>query len=317
MIVYLRLAIGTAVVLAPGAAVARALGQRTRAATLAWALAALFVAWAVVFTVHGSIRLARRARCWCWSGWLRASAARFGREPAFAEASPARGVRAASVWLGGVVLGWLLWHVEGPVTGDGPFHEARVRKLVALGNLHLRTVDEFKDGGLHPGYAFPLWHGFLALVAWVSHARSRDGGPARAVAARAARLRPRLGVGCRALRLGVGGLVGALRLARGLLLRPRARRLVRHARPAGHDRPAAARAGRARALLRLDRDALARGARRHGGDLRRARAGPSDVRALPAPAARRLRAPAAARVAAVPRRPRRRARAGRRWPSSG
>src|SRR5262249_7005502 len=26
-------------------------------------------------------------------------------------------------------------------------------------------VDEFADGGLHPGYAFPLWHAFLALVA--------------------------------------------------------------------------------------------------------------------------------------------------------
>jgi hypothetical protein len=43
-----------------------------------------------------------------------------------------------------------------------------VRKLVALGNLHLRTLDEFKDGGLHPGYAFPLWHGFLALVTKLS-----------------------------------------------------------------------------------------------------------------------------------------------------
>src|SRR5205823_10040195 len=31
-----------------------------------------------------------------------------------------------------------------------------------------RTVDEFKDGGLHPGYAFPLWHGFLAFVSWFS-----------------------------------------------------------------------------------------------------------------------------------------------------
>ncbi|HEX6701846.1 MAG TPA: hypothetical protein VF101_14060, partial [Gaiellaceae bacterium] len=31
--------------------------------------------------------------------------------------------------------------------------------------LSLRTLDEFRDGGLHPGYAFPLWHGFLALVA--------------------------------------------------------------------------------------------------------------------------------------------------------
>ena len=33
-----------------------------------------------------------------------------------------------------------------------------------FGGLSLRSVDEFKDGGLHPGYAFPLWHGVLALV---------------------------------------------------------------------------------------------------------------------------------------------------------
>src|SRR5205085_8239471 len=68
----------------------------------------------------------------------------------------------------GVVLGILLWHVAGAVTGDGLFHLARVRKLVDLGDLHLRTVDEFKDGGLHPGYAFPLWHGFDAFVAKLS-----------------------------------------------------------------------------------------------------------------------------------------------------
>ena len=29
----------------------------------------------------------------------------------------------------------------------------------------VRTVREFADGGLHPGYAFPLWHGVIALVA--------------------------------------------------------------------------------------------------------------------------------------------------------
>ena len=68
----------------------------------------------------------------------------------------------------GVILGGLLWHVAGAVTGDGLFHEARVRKLVDLGNLHLRTVDEFKDGGLHAGYAFPLLHGFDAVVAKLS-----------------------------------------------------------------------------------------------------------------------------------------------------
>src|SRR5690348_10035400 len=37
-----------------------------------------------------------------------------------------------------------------------------------LGDLHLRAVDEFRDGGLHPGYAFPVWHGLDALVAWFS-----------------------------------------------------------------------------------------------------------------------------------------------------
>ena len=166
MIVYLRLAVGTAIVLAPGAAVARALGQRTRAATLAWALAAL-IAWAFSEpTVRHRLAALVLTAIWvlAWGGlWARRSGRDRGslRKQGF---GPARG----AVWLGGVVLGWLLWHVEGPVTGDGPFHEARVRKLVALGNLHLRTVDEFKDGGLHPGYAFPLWHGFLALVAWVS-----------------------------------------------------------------------------------------------------------------------------------------------------
>jgi hypothetical protein len=155
---YLRLAFGTVVVLLPGAAVARALGQRSASATLAWGLACVFVAWAVVFTVHSNIRLAALilaviAITAVVLGWDRGT-----REP--------RGTGWA--WATGIVLGWFLWHVEGVVVGDGLFHEARVRKLVALGDLHLRTVDEFKDGGLHPGYAFPLWHGFLALISWVS-----------------------------------------------------------------------------------------------------------------------------------------------------
>ena len=47
----------------------------------------------------------------------------------------------------------------GRSAGDGLFHLARVRKLDAFGDLSLRAVDEFADGGLHPGYAFPLWHG--------------------------------------------------------------------------------------------------------------------------------------------------------------
>ncbi|MBV8396312.1 MAG: hypothetical protein JO064_08655 [Actinobacteria bacterium] len=158
---YLRLAVATLLVLAPGRLVAHALGQRSSSATLAWGTAAIFVAWTVVFVVHGTIWLAVGVLAAIGVVAAVAGARRprvFGRRPA------AQGL----VLLGGIVLGILLWHVAGVVGGDGLFHLARVRKLVDLGDLHLRTVDEFKDGGLHPGYAFPLWHGFDALVAKIS-----------------------------------------------------------------------------------------------------------------------------------------------------
>ena len=58
MIVYLRLAFGTLCVLAPGFAVARAFGQRSISAVLAWTMASVFVAWAAVFALHRSIHLA-------------------------------------------------------------------------------------------------------------------------------------------------------------------------------------------------------------------------------------------------------------------
>jgi len=157
---FLRLAFATVVVLLPGRLVARALGRRTIAATLAWAFAALFAAWAVVFAVHGGVTLALALLAAIGVAALVAGI----RRPAAAERQP-------GLWpvlVGGVVLGILLWHVAGIVSGDGLFHLARVRKLVDLGDLHLRTLDEFKDGGLHPGYAFPLWHCFDALVAKVS-----------------------------------------------------------------------------------------------------------------------------------------------------
>ena len=148
----------------------------------------------------------------------------------------------------------LLWRVAGVVSGDALFHLARVRKLDELGDLHLRTVDEFTDGGLHPGYAFPLWHGFLALVAKlsgldpsvvVSHEASLlaplaclvawEAGVAvfgsRGGRARGARRR-QLGLYCFAA--GHGG-------------------VVRVARAAGDGGAAAARAGGDRALLRLRR----------------------------------------------------------------
>jgi hypothetical protein len=159
VIVYLRLAFGTACVLAPGWAVARAFGRRSWSAVLAWAFASVFVAWALVFTFHRSIHLAVVVLAAILVGALAAARRTPRSEPRS---------RASRAWLVGLVLGWFLWPVEGAVTGDGLFHEARVRKLADLTSLHLRSVDEFKDGGLHPGYAFPLWHGLLALVSWFS-----------------------------------------------------------------------------------------------------------------------------------------------------
>ena len=174
---YLRLAFATWLVLLPGRLVARSLGQRGTSVSLAWSFGALFLGWAAVFIVHGTIWLA--AGILAGIGVVGLAIGR-PRPVEIATALPGRG---SSVWVGrsrrpawgrgtafagGVVLGLLLWQVEGAVTGDALFHEARVRKLVDLGHLHLRSVDELAKGGLHPGYAFPLWHGFLALVSKLS-----------------------------------------------------------------------------------------------------------------------------------------------------
>ncbi len=154
MIEYLRLAFGTVLVLLPGLLLGRMVSE-----VVAWAMAALFVAWAVVFTVHGDVVLAVGLLALLSAG-------------AFALRTRVPGTRRVPgtgwVVVAGVLLGWLLWHTAGAVVGDGLFHEGRIRKLLDFGNLHLRTVDEFKDGGLHPGYAFPLWHEFDATVAWLS-----------------------------------------------------------------------------------------------------------------------------------------------------
>ena len=155
----LRLALATAVVLAPGWAVARALGVRSVSATLAWSLAVLFGALALTFLVSGSLAL---TLVLLLGAGLAALV--LGRRAPRGELVPGRWW----VFAAGAVLGVLLWHVAGEIGGDGLFHLARVRKLDAFGSLSLDSANEFADGGLHPGYAFPLWHAFLALVARVA-----------------------------------------------------------------------------------------------------------------------------------------------------
>jgi hypothetical protein len=168
-----RLAFGLVVVLAPGALVARALGVRRLCATVAWALVVVFAALAVTFLVSASLDLtlvlllATGVAALPFAGRRRRADFVVNHHK---RVVPGRGL----VFAAGAVLGLLLWHVAGNVGGDGFFHLARVQKLLAFGDLSTGAVNEFPDGGLHPGYAFPLWHAVLALIAKVSGASPVD-----------------------------------------------------------------------------------------------------------------------------------------------
>lgn len=175
---WLRLAAATACLLLPGALVARVLRVPGFSAVLAWSLTALFGAMTIVFVVHGSLGLALILLAVVAAGALCADLLRPSNRllqastvgKASAQGScrhPSnRLLQAIPVAVAGVGFGIALWFVTRHLAGgDDLFHLARARKLDDFGNLSLRSVDEFRDGGLHPGYAFPLWHALLALVA--------------------------------------------------------------------------------------------------------------------------------------------------------
>ncbi len=150
----LRLAAAVACLLLPGALVARALGVRGLSGAFAWAMAAIFGATTLMFALHSSL--------WLALGVLIVVAV---VALPFAAGRSAGGSDWSLAVLGlGVVAGISLWWVSG-YDGDAFFHLAREQKLLGLDSLSLRSVDEFKDGGLHPGYAFPLWHAAIALIA--------------------------------------------------------------------------------------------------------------------------------------------------------
>lgn len=160
---WLRLAAATLVVLLPGIVVARCLGQRSAAAafaasvTLVGAGLALTLAFGASLDVTLAFELGAGALAFLWS--LTGRQLEGVRLPGTARFM--RGIVAVA----GVGLGAGLWFVQGAFRGDMFFHLARVRKLDSLGSLSLHDVGEFAHGGLHPGYAFPLWHAWLALVA--------------------------------------------------------------------------------------------------------------------------------------------------------
>jgi hypothetical protein len=160
---WVRLAAATLVVLFPGTLVARCLGLRSAAAafaasvTLVGAGLALTVALGASLDVTLAFELGAGALAFAWS--------LAGGEPdGVRMPGGARFMRGVLV-LGGIGLGAGIWFVQGAFTGDVFFHLGRIRKLDTLGSLSLHDVGEFAHGGLHPGYAFPLWHAWLALVA--------------------------------------------------------------------------------------------------------------------------------------------------------
>ena len=153
----LRLAAATACLLIPGALISRALRLRGFAPAVAWSLAALLFAMAVMFALHRSLWLTLALLAGVGVGALPFAFLANDRDHRLDWAKLA-------VIGAGIGFGIALWFVA-VLDGDAFFHLARVRKLEVFGSLSLQDVGEFKDGSLHPGYAFPLWHGFLALVA--------------------------------------------------------------------------------------------------------------------------------------------------------
>jgi hypothetical protein len=148
---YLRLAGATLLLLLPGALLAR-----SASGAIVTSLTLLFGALAVVFATGSSLTLAL---------WLLLAATVAAIPLALRRARPALDASWLAVLCGGILFGLLLWRMLPEPAGDALFHLARVRKLTAFDDLSLEGVGEFADGGLHPGYAFPLWHGFLGLVA--------------------------------------------------------------------------------------------------------------------------------------------------------
>ena len=155
------------VVRRPRAGIARRVGARPPglSAGIAWAFALVFAALGVTFLVSGSLTLTLVLSRRGGLAALPAAIRRGDERPAVAG-----GLVAAA----GACSASRSGASQASVGGDGRFHLARVQKLLAFDDLSLGSANEFPDGGLHPGYAFPLWHGFLALVAKVSGADPVD-----------------------------------------------------------------------------------------------------------------------------------------------
>lgn len=162
------------VLLVPGAVALGALGWRpvpavAVAAALALSLAVCFGAFALTFALDGTLRTTLWATALFTAAAAVVAALALRRRSTSWAAGAERADRVAVgfVLAAGIAFALLVWWTRvGIETGDALFHLARARRLAETDVLtSVAVANEFRDGGLHPGYAFPLWHGALALVA--------------------------------------------------------------------------------------------------------------------------------------------------------
>jgi hypothetical protein len=151
-----RLAAASLCLLIPGALIARALRLPAVAEAVALSLGVLFLGMLATFALGTSILVTLVVL-----GVAASIALPFALRR---EAIPVDWFALAVAGVG-AVFAVFVWRFGPALGGDALFHLARVRKLESLDELSIDAVGEFADGGPHPGYAFPLWHGFLALVA--------------------------------------------------------------------------------------------------------------------------------------------------------
>jgi hypothetical protein len=153
----------------PGAVILRLLGwPRSPAAALpacaAWSLAALAPGLVLMLLSDGGLQVAV-----LWLLLVIGVGLLAGRgRPVEMDI----GTAALALWVAGglVTFGVLVWLGSWNNVGDAVEHIARMRKLSELDPP--RSLDELgllpPNTGLHPGYAFPLWHAAGAVVVWIS-----------------------------------------------------------------------------------------------------------------------------------------------------
>lgn len=166
----LKLAVATyTVLLVPGATILRVLGwPRSPAAAVAgaaaWSIAALTPGLVLVFVLDSRLDL---VLLWLLAVTAVALVAGRGRPVAMDTRATTSVLVFLVAMIAFAVLVALARHSN---AGDAMEHAARVRKLTEL--VPLRSLAEVNllppDTGLHPGYAFPLWHAVIGLIVRIS-----------------------------------------------------------------------------------------------------------------------------------------------------